>query len=116
MNIAYLILTHKNPNLLKRAIGALSSERCAFFIHIDLKTDIREFSGISGKNIFLSERRLPVYWGEFSQVEATIRLMRQAMGSSARYDYFVFLQGSDYPLRCSRYIEEFLERNGDCEY
>ena len=60
MKVAYLILTHKNPNLLKRAIGALSSERCAFFIHIDLKTDIREFSGIGGKNVFLSEQRMSV--------------------------------------------------------
>lgn len=116
MKIAYLILTHANPHLLKRAIGALSSERCAFFIHIDLKTDIRKFSGIGGKNIFLSARRMPVYWAEFSQVEATIQLMRQALSSSAKYDYFVFLQGSDYPLRCSGYIEEFLERNSDWEF
>jgi hypothetical protein len=116
MKIAYLILTHKNPNLLKRTIGALSSDGCAFFIHVDLKADIREFSGIGGKNIFLSEHRIPVYWGDFSQVEATIRLMRQALGSSARYDYFVFLQGSDYPIRSSGYIEEFVKRNSDGEF
>jgi core-2/I-Branching enzyme len=116
MKVAYLFLTHKNPNLLKRAIGALSSESCAFFIHIDLKADIQEFSGIGGKNIFLSEQRMPVYWGEFSQVEATIRLMRQALGSSAGYDYFVFLQGSDYPLRSRGYIERLLENNRGFEF
>lgn len=116
MKIAYLILTHNNPNLLRRVIAALSSESCAFFIHIDLKADIHEFSVIGGKNIFLSEQRLPVYWGDFSQVEATMRLMRQALDSSARYDYFVFLQGSDYPLRCSKYIEQFLERNSNWEF
>jgi hypothetical protein len=116
MKIAYLILAHRNPKLLKRAIGALSSEHCAFFIHIDLKADINEFSDIRGENIFFSEQRMPVYWGEFSQVEATIRLMRQALGCSAGYDYFVLLQGSDYPLACSQYIEEFLERNRDSEF
>jgi len=116
MEIAYLMLAHRNPLLLKRAIGVLSSECCAFFIHIDLKTDIRGFSCIGGKNIFWSEQRIPVYWGEFSQVEATLRLMRQALGSSARYDYFIFLQGSDYPLRSSRYIQEFLEENSGGEF
>ena len=106
----------QESKLLKRAIRSLSSANSAFFIHIDLKADIRKFSGIGGKNIFLSEPRMPVYWGEFSQVEATIQLMRQALGSSTRYDYFVFLQGSDYPLRCSRYIEAFLERHSDWEF
>ena len=99
MRIAYLILTHKNPGLLKRAIGVLSTELSAFFVHVDSKADVREFSGIRGKNISFSEERLPVYWGDFSQVEATMRLMRQGLESSARADYFVFLQGSDYPLR-----------------
>ena len=116
MKIAYLILTHANPNLLKRLIGTLSSERSAFFVHVDLKADVREFSGVSGRNVFFSDQRMPVYWAEFTQVEATIRLMRQALDSSAGYDYFVFLQGSDYPLRCRSYIEEFLERNSDWEF
>jgi hypothetical protein len=116
MKIAYLVLTHRNPNLLKRAIRALSSDSAAFFIHIDLKADTRDFSGIGGKNIYVSEERMPVYWAEFSQVEATIRLMRQALDSSARYDYFVLLQGSDYPLKSSKYIEEFLETNRGSEF
>jgi Core-2/I-Branching enzyme len=116
MTFAYLILTHRNPHLLKRVIGALSSENSAFFVHIDLKADIREFSDIRGENIYWSEQRMRVYWGDFSQVEATIRLMGQALGSSSRFDYFVFLQGSDYPLRSSRYIEEFLKTNKDREF
>ena len=116
MKIAYLMLVHRNPRLLERAIGTLSSEDCAFFIHIDRKANIREFSGIGGGSTFLSEQRMPVYWGEFSQVEATIRLIRQALGCSAKYDYFVLLQGSDYPLRSSRYIQRFLEKNRGCEF
>jgi len=116
MKIAYLMLVHKNPRLLERAIRILSTEDCGFFIHIDLKTDLREFSRLSGDNIFFSDQRLSVYWGEFSQVEATIRLIRQALASSAEYDYFVFLQGSDYPLRSGRYIQQFLQKNRGFEF
>jgi hypothetical protein len=116
MRIAYLMLVHKNPQLLKRAIAMLSSEDCAFHIHVDRKADIREFSAIGGGNIFFSEQRIPVYWGEFSQVEATMLLVRQALACPANYDYLVFLQGSDYPLRSGRYIQGFLEKNRGREF
>lgn len=116
MKIAYLMTVHKNPQLLKRAIGTLSSEDCAFFIHVDRKADIQEFSAIGGDNIFFSEQRMPVYWGEFSQVEATMQLIRQSLASSENYEYFVFLQGSDYPLRSGRYIKAFLENNSGREF
>jgi glycosyltransferase involved in cell wall biosynthesis len=97
-------------------IGVLSSDDCAFFIHVDAKSSIGEFSGLSGENVFLSKERIPIYWGEFSQVEATMLLIRQALSSSAKYDYFVFLQGSDYPLRSGRYIQSFLEENSGWEF
>jgi hypothetical protein len=116
MRIAYLTLVHRNPQLLKRAIGTLSSEDCAFFIHVDQKTNNQEFSGISGDNIFFSVQRIPVYWAEFSNVEAITQLIRQALDSSAKYDYLVIMQGSDYPLRGGRYIQRFLENNIGWEF
>ncbi len=113
MKIAYLILAHQNPRLLKRMIGTLSSRNCAFFIHIDKKTVIREFLQIEGENIFFTEERVPVYWGEFSLVQASLLLLRQALMSPEGYDYFVLLSGSDYPLRSGAYVERFIqERNG----
>lgn len=116
MKIAYLLLAHKNPNLLRRVIGALSSGSCAFFIHIDMKADIQEFSFSPGDNVFFSEQRIPVHWGDFSQVQATMLLIRQALKRTANYDYFVFMQGSDYPLRSSGYIERYLENNRGREF
>jgi hypothetical protein len=116
MKIAYLLIFHKDPVLLKRAIETLSSESCGFFIHIDQKSDIRKFSDISGENIFFSKERIPVHWGEFSQIDATMLLVRQALASSANYDYFIFLQGSTYPLRSGPYIQRFLEENRGWEF
>lgn len=116
MKIAYLMTIHRNPRLLRSAIETLSSEDCGFFVHIDRKSDIQDFSKISGKNIFFSEERIPVYWGEFSQVEATMALIRQALASKTIFDYFVFLQGSDYPLRSGSYIHAYLEENRGGEF
>lgn len=116
LKIAYLILTHRNPRLLQRTVRALSCDDCAFFIHIDKKSDIADFSETHGDNIFFSSRRVPVYWGEYSVVRAILLLIHQALGSSEHYSYLILLSGSEYPLRSRRYIHEYLEANQGFEF
>jgi len=115
MKIAYLVFAYKNPQLLERAIGRLSSRESAFFIHIDQKSNIKEFSRIRGESIFFTEKRIPVYWGEFSGVQAILLLIRQAL-ESPEYDYLILLSGSEYPLRSTNYIHTFLEENQGLEF
>jgi hypothetical protein len=114
--IAYLVFAYRNPQLLKRAIKMLSTEHCAFFVHIDQKIDIEQFSCISGDNVFFTDKRVLVYWGEFSGIDAILALIREALGRPERYDYFVLLSGSEYPLKCGRYIHTFLQANQGLEF
>ena len=116
MKIAYLVFAYKNPKLLDRSIRTLSTEDCAFFIHLDQKSDMEEFSRIRRENVHFTEKRTPVYWAEFSGVEAILLLIREAMGGSQRYDYLVLLSGSEYPLRSGKYIHTFLEDNCGWEF
>jgi hypothetical protein len=116
MRIAYLVFAYKNPKLLKRAIGTLSTEDCAFFIHIDQKSNIEEFSQVRGENVHFSEKRIPVYWAEFSGVQAILLLLREALERPERYDYLVLLSGSEYPLRSGKYIHKSLEDNRGLEF
>ena len=116
MKIAYLMLVHQNPRLLKRAIKALSSKNSVFFVHVDRKVALDSFAGLASDNVFFCEQRVPVYWGEFSQVDATMVLVRRALASSQKCDYLVFMQGSDYPLRSSEYIETFLNANRGTQF
>jgi hypothetical protein len=116
MKIAYLILAHNNPRLLKRAIDRLSSEDSGFFLHIDRKADIGPFSAIGGKNVHFCEPRLSIHWGEFSIVEATLKLIDQALRHADRYDFLVLLSGSDYPLRSAHYIQSFLESHPESQF
>ena len=69
MRIAYLGFVYKNPQLFAREVEVLSSEKSSFFIHVDAKSPLREFSSIRCENVFFSNRRIPVYWGEFSGVD-----------------------------------------------
>ena len=116
MKIAYLILAHTNPRLIKKAVECLSCEGVSFFIHIDAKFPLTPFDSIRGKNVFFIEKRMRVHWAEFSQTEAIFLLMRQALAASQNYDYFVLMSGSDFPLRSGRYIRDFLELNQGGEF
>lgn len=116
MKIAYLVFAYKNPLLLARTIGKLSSEDCAFFVHIDKHCDITQFSRIRGDNIVFSGPRVRVYWAEFSGIQAILLLIQQALAHPLCYEYFVLLSGSEYPLRSSAYIHKFLERNQGLEF
>jgi hypothetical protein len=113
MKIAYLILAHNTPNHLHRLIRSLSSPDCDFFIHVDKKSD---FSLIEGNNIYFVDNRISVYWGDFSQIRAIVILMNQALNTNQNYGYFVLLSGSDYPLRSSIYIHDFLEAHRNTEF
>src|SRR5690349_19353849 len=99
MKIAYLILAHNTPNHLSRLVRALDSANAAFFIHVDRKSDISPFrKGLSQPNTTFLEDRVAVYWGDFSDVRATIELIKKALSHSFEPVYFVLLSGADYPL------------------
>jgi Core-2/I-Branching enzyme len=117
MRIAYLIMTHENPKLLQQTINTLShgDNECGFFIHLDRKTAFDRFSSIGGQNVRFVER-IPVYWGEFSQVEAILSLVHQAIEDPSDYDYLALITGSCYPLRTGGYIRMFFEGNRGLEY
>lgn len=116
VKIAYLFLAHNNPKLIRRSINQLSGEDCAFFIHVDAKANMGEFSSLQGDAVCFTKKRVPVFWGEFSQVEGMLVLIREALASTERYDYFVLLSGSHYPIRSGNYIRSFFEASRGTEF
>jgi len=117
MKLAYLILAHHQPEHLARIIQSLSTEQAYFFIHIDRKSQVDGFtSGLTSHDrvIFIRDR-LNVYWGGFSVVEATLRLMKAALSfndsfnrANDSFKYFILLSGSDYPIKSNQFIYETL--------
>lgn len=116
MKIAYLILAHNTPNHLQRLIKSLSTESCEIFIHLDKKAKKKEFSGIQDKNVHFTENRLSVFWGDFSQVEAILVLLKTAFVNKVKFDRFVLISGSDYPIRSAVRIEQYFKDNKEKEF
>lgn len=116
MTIAYLIATHDAPNQTQRLIESLSSRTARFFIHVDAKASLGAFSAIQGSAVRFIEKRERVYWGDFSQVQASLNLIEAALAAQPQCERLVLLSGSDFPLRSAGYIEEFFAANADKEF
>ena len=116
MRIAYLILAHDNPAHLSRLVKTLShgGDRC--FIHIDAKARLDRFASSRIDGSELIAKRIPVYWGDFSQVEAMHALLSAAFAAKPEFDYFALLSGADYPLQSARYINDYVRRRAGAEF
>lgn len=114
--IAYLILAHNTPRHLQRLIDALSSDAAAFFIHLDKKSDSLAFEGLKAERVYFTKKRVAVYWGDYSQVEAILILLKAALSHDVTFDRLVLLSGADYPIRSATYIERFFEEHANREF
>ena len=112
MNIAFLILAHQYPGQLKALVDALLHYHGSkVFIHVDAKseelyTEIKT-AYANRDRVVLLEKRYPVYWGSYNQIQATISLLRSARG---RGDYYCLLSGQDMPVKKVETYAEFLKK------
>ena len=106
MKIAYLILAHNTPGQLQRLISALQSKDATFYIHIDKKSN-ESFKISQNNNIYIIKKRIPVFWGGYSQVQASLALLQEAK-KNGEYDYYILLSGSSYPVKSVQYIKNLL--------
>src|SRR4029077_20713429 len=95
------------PDHLGRLAAALRDDGVSFFVHVDRKVPIEPFLAYQAPDIDFVDERVPVYWGEWQMVEATLRLMDRAL-ARAEPDYLVLLSGSCYPIRSNRHIRSVL--------
>lgn len=117
INLAYLVLAHNTPNHLSNLLDALNSPNVQFFIHIDRKSDELLFEEkIHHQNVTFIRDRVSIYWGEFSIVQATINLIREALKSEIKFDYLILISGSDYPLKNAVYINDYFTQRVGTEF
>ncbi len=111
--IAFLILAHTDPLHLYRLCRALGPDD-DIFVHIDKRSDFSSFKRpLIPSNVSFVQRRIPVFWGHISVVEATLILLEEAMQSKTDYLRLVLLSGACYPLKKVAQLRDyFLRRTG----
>lgn len=122
MKHAYLILAHTNPEQIKILVDSLYlCQSTSFFIHIDAKSRIeKELRTLLGKraNVCFVPEPVNVHWGGFSQIEATLKLLRLAYSFCEGQSnvYFHLISGMDFPIKPNDVIHDFFRENYGTQY
>lgn len=112
----YILQVHKEPHLLKRLIDRLNDDRSQFFIHVDVKFDIEPFTKlINYNNVHFIAERHNVIWGDYSQVIATLALLRAVFEANIE-GRIIFLSGQCYPIKPLHHITSYLEEHEDIDF
>jgi len=114
MKVAHLITAHAAPDQLSRLISRIQHPSADVFVYIDLKTDITPFLPLANRpNVTFINKRIKIYWGEYSQVQSTLIGFKEILASGKKYDFINFISGSDYPVQPIDQFHDFLTQNPD---
>jgi hypothetical protein len=109
IKIAVLVQVHHRPDLTAHLLDRLSTPLWNVYVHVDRKTDVVPFAALSDRAVFL-RRRKRVFWGGFSQVEASLLLLRRAY-RDLENTHFYLMSGQCFPIKSDAEIER---RLGHC--
>lgn len=114
--LAFLILAHTDPVHLGRLCRALDHE-ARIFVHLDAKVDIAPFLAQPlPSSVRFIDDRVTVSWAAYSQVEATLRMMRAALSCGEDFGHLLMLSGLDYPIKSMPALHEHLGSHPDHEF
>ncbi len=111
---AILILAHRPAalaSLLRLLDNRALANRFHLFIHIDAKTDYLAAGLRLPPHVTLITPRLPVFWGGWSMMRATLALMEAARG----YQRMILISGDALPVRPLSEIDRLMS-DLDTEY
>lgn len=112
--IAYIISAYKDALHLARLVSALDYN-ADFYVHVDLKVDIRPFEEALGNKVTFVSRHWSS-WGGWDQVEYQKEMLAAVCNSGKEYSRVVCLSGQDYPLWSNKKIHEYFDSHSDTEF
>jgi hypothetical protein len=118
--IAYILLTHKDPDGVIAQAERLTGAGDFVAIHYDANASAKDFASIqtalSGNtSVVFAKRRVKCGWGEWSLVEASLLAVRAAVDAFPRATHFYMLSGDCMPIKSAEYAHDFLDRD-DVDY
>jgi hypothetical protein len=110
---AYILQIHKNPEQVNKFINQLISEGNAdVFVHIDKRSYETMYEQIV-KSPFVKvlQESVTCEWGDISQVDATILLLKEVIASKNNYDFVCLRSGQDLLVKDG--FKDYLMNNQD---
>lgn len=110
MKIAFLIAAHNDIEHLRKLVSTLQNHDV--FIHWDAKSGGQP----EIDNVTFTSRRISVFWAGFSQVDATMELIQTALHTGKKYDKYVLLSGTCFPIKPIYELENLFKSDGNKNY
>jgi len=110
MKVCFIILAHHQPAIFHKLIKQLSWENSDIIVHIDKRSDLKEFELPDQNNIHFIRKRKKVVWGGWSLTSTICKCLEYALEVSDA-DYFMYLAGTDFPIKHRQFINKFLTEN-----
>lgn len=114
---AFLIMAHRDQYVLDRLLRMIDHPRHDIFLHVDRQARSIDIPGALAQvreATIQAVPRMKVSWGDYSQVKATLRLLRIA--SATPHDYYHLLSGADLPLASPPVMHEFFRERAGREF
>ena len=97
----------------------LDDPRNDIFLLIDKKSQAFPaslfYECVEKSTLYIHPAPIPIYWGDYSQIEAELLLMDYAAGVSA-YAYYHLLSGKCVPIKSQDYIHSFFEKHNGTQF
>jgi hypothetical protein len=111
MRTAFIIMAHKNPSQIQRLINRLGHPHFDLYIHLDLKTDMEDFSYLANyPQVHFIKNRIKVSWGAISFTEALLNSIKEIISKGEAYDFITLISGQDYVLKTSAEIYSYFDK------
>lgn len=112
--VAFILLTHKDPEGVIRQADRLSAAGDFVAIHYDGRAPAEDFARIrrglgANRAVTFARRRVACGWGEWSLVEATLEALQAAVAAFPEATHFYLLSGDCMPVKSAEYMHGFLE-------
>lgn len=104
-SIGFVLLTHQKPHMIRRLINKLNAmfDHPPVACHHDYSKSTLPVEALPD-NVSIVMPHVEISWGEFAEVEGTMRALRLLYENSSGPDWFVFLSGTDYPIKPAQHI------------
>ncbi|MCA5004120.1 beta-1,6-N-acetylglucosaminyltransferase [Sphingobacterium bovistauri] len=112
---AFLIIAHHEFEVLQKLIEAIDDSRNDIYIHFDERVNVLPVLRVKQAKLYVLENRKSIYWGDFSQIEVELLLLRESSNNKT-YLYYHILSGVDMVLWGMSRFHDFFVRNSGKEF
>lgn len=119
MKIAYIFQIYKDFEYHAKIFRMLKESWCDIYVHIDKKSKINLKKYIKEyglEDIHFLKNRIAVYWGGFTQIQATLKLFQAVKKSKEKYDRIIFMTDNEFPCWSNEKIYDFFKQHKGEEF